>query len=114
MSGARSCGSRIRGNNLLQGADFRPGSRRFLPLLSGSISCDVLSTRTGSLGGVWLVIFDAIHHLKTLYHAAAPFWFQSSVWATEAMLSDPILYAVLAAVLFLEWKMPAIRQQRPV
>jgi sterol desaturase/sphingolipid hydroxylase (fatty acid hydroxylase superfamily) len=61
-----------------------------------------------------LVQLHSIELLKTLYHATAPLWFRASIWEAEATLSNPLLYVVLAGVLFLEWRMPAVRQQRPL
>ncbi len=52
--------------------------------------------------------------LKTLYVATTPNWMRTYVWATERVLSDPLLYIVLGGVLLLEWRMPASERQRPL
>ena len=56
-------------------------------------------------------MLDVLRRLTILYRADAPLWVRSYVWAAEAILLDPLLYIVVAAVLLLEWRLPADSRQ---
>ena len=53
-----------------------------------------------------------VHYLHALYTGITPHWLRSYVWSAEAVFLDPFLYVVLAAVLLLEWRIPADQGQR--
>ena len=50
--------------------------------------------------------------LKSIYLAFMPNWARELVWTAERLFASPVLYVVIAAALFLEWRMPARQHQR--